>query len=336
VSTGLALDLYLGSCVHDALAAIANGVDIDDIAQAAKTQMLEALLPKVEGEIDGIEYANEQAALVEGLIRGFYRNTWPKLMSQYPTIIAIEQEMEYQIDDSLMFMSRPDLIVEDKEGLSHFIEYKTTSSKKDDWINSWNTAVQLHSTIKAVEQTLGEAPVDVTVIGLYKSYRSYNKQNSPFCYAYHRAGNPPFTKEEFIYEYKAGYKRTPVWNMEGGVKKWIENMPEQVLGDNFPMSPPIFIKEDLVNNFFKQVQVREHEIELANQMLEGADEETKEAILNTSFEQHFDKCVPSWGHPCEYRKLCFGCVQNPLEEGFCYREAHHLKEKQQQEKENEK
>jgi hypothetical protein len=133
-----------------------------------------------------------------------------------------------------------------------------------------------------------------------------------------------------LYEYKAGFKRQPVWELEGGVKKWVDGMPDDLLSQQFPQTPPIFVKEKLVNDFFKQQAVREHEIMLANQMLEGADEESKEAILNTCFEQHFDECFPFIGKPCPYRILCFGNVEDPLNSGFEYRVPHHEKELEQQ------
>lgn len=335
VANNTSLEFFLGLTVHDALAAIAmmqlNGVpsSIDEIALTARQQMLDSLLEKTTGEVDEVDFANEQATLVEGLIRGFYKHVWPRLLTAYPSIIAIEPEVTYQIDDTLLFMARPDLILADTEGGHHYIEYKTTGSKNENWVNSWNTAVQLQSSIKAVEETLGTAPIDVSVIGLYKGYQSYNKQNSVMCYAYKKNGNPPFTQDAIQYEYKAGFKRSPVWEMDGGVKAWVEGMPEGILADQFPMCPPIFVKDDLVNSFFHQVAYREHEILLATQMLEDADDETKQSILDCTFSQTFSECTPYIGHPCMFKKLCHGHVENPLEEGWMVRDGNHLLEKEQ-------
>lgn len=336
VSDGLALDLFTGSVIHDSLAAIAHGVGIDDIAQAAVKQMLDALLPQVEGEIDGEEYAREQAALVEGLIRGFYKHVWPRLIAQYPNILLIEEELTYE-HNGMTFMCKPDIVMSDNEGIIVYPEYKSTSSKKEEWINSWNTAVQLHSTVKAIEKRLNEKVTSVMVVGLYKGYRSYNKQNSPFCYCYSRPGNPPFSQDTVLYEYKAGFKRTPTWTMEGGVKAWVEGMPENLLAEQFPMTPPIFIKEDLVNAFFNQRKYREQEIKLAMQMLEVAEDQglDKSEIMDVTFPQRFDQCQPGWGHSCPYRKICHGQVSEPLKEGFSYRTAHHILEAEQQEQGNE-
>jgi hypothetical protein len=307
-------------------------VDIDLIATTAQQQMMKALLVDTNGEVEEIDFASEQACLVEGMIRGFYKHVWSSLVTQYPNIIAIEQEVQYKLDDSLLFMAKPDLVLADNEGNWHYCEYKSTSSKSENWVNSWATAIQLQSTVKAIEQTLGTMPIDVQVLGLYKGFSSYNKQNSPYCYCYKRTGTPPFSQDQTEYSYKAGFKRFPVWEMPGGVKAWIEGMPANILGDQFPTVPPIFIKEELVDAFFRQLTWREKEIDMAMHCIAVADEESKQEILNVAFPQVFQSCDPYFGKPCQYKKICFGHSENPLQEGFIYREPHHDLEKDLQSK----
>lgn len=330
------LPLALGIAAHDSLATIATMhrdqdgvVDIDAIADNARVSVMTSLMEANEGEEGSQDFACEQAALVEGQIRGFYKYVWPRLISQYPNIIAIEQEMEYKLSDSITFMSKPDLILGDSNDDWTYIEYKTTSSKSVDWINSWNTAVQVHSTIKAVESTLGKAPTSVIVQGLYKGYKSYNKQNSPFCYAYKRTGNPPFTKDEVQYDYKAGFKKYPTWELPGGTKGWVDEMPDEVLADLFPQTPPMYIDETLVDAFFKQVESREINIMMAmNELSKGDDFITKE-VMDSYFPQKFSECSPAYGFGCEFKELCFGHGQDPLETGFQFREPHHAQEVEQ-------
>lgn len=312
----LQLELFLGTILHDGLAAIAtNPLDIDKIATEAQKAVSVVLA-------EDQTYALEQAALVEGLLRAFTLHVWPRLMATYPTVVAIEQEMLYAYED-ISFMSRPDLVLEDKDGL-HYIEYKSTSSKKDQWITSWNYAVQLQSSVKAIEATLGRPVVSVVVVGLYKGYESYGKQSSPFCYSYQRKGNPPFTKDELSYEYRAGFRRVPTWELPNGVKGWVANMPENVLASQFPWTPPIFIKDDLVKAFFDQVYVREHEIDYANLLLDGADDEQTNAILSTSFPQNFEACSPAWGSSCPFKSICHGNADPS--QGFTQRVPHHMAE----------
>lgn len=341
VSGHSSLELFAGTVIHDGLAAIAtqhqaNGgvVDIDAIAEACFNQMRNSLLETSTGEIGEVDFALEQGTLVEGLLRGFYKHAWPRLISAYPTIVHIEKEMTFE-HVGLTFMSRPDLILADAEGNQFYIEYKSTSSKKEGWVNSWATAVQLHSTVRAIQATTGELPMGVVVQGLYKGYESYGKQNSPFCYAFSRKGNPPFTQDEIRYDFKAGFKRIPVWEMPGGVRAWVESMPLDLLGDQFPQVPPIFINEGLVDSFFNQRGYREHEIQMALDLYKMAEEDpdAQVQILNTAFPQRFDQCHPYFGRPCSYLRMCHSGVTDPLTEGYIYREPHHEAEVNQ-DKEN--
>jgi hypothetical protein len=333
------LELFTGTTIHDALAYIAKSaklgeeLDLDKLCEAAFHQMHAALISAGAGEVGAETFALEQATLVEGLIRGFYKHVWPRLMEQYPEILYVEQEMEFA-HDGLLFMSKPDLVVGNKDQVV-YVEYKSTSSKKDNWINSWDTAVQLHSTCKAVEATTGTRVDAVVVQGLYKGYESYGKQSSPFCYAYRRAGNPPFTHEEISYEYRAGFKRFPVWGLPGGIGAWVDKMPTATLADQFPQTPPIFINEELVEAFFRQRATREHNIAFFHRQDKRLDDPelvtdmTHESLLDMSFPQRFDQCSPGWGRGCEYKKLCHGAVRDPLSEGFTWRTPHHAKELEQ-------
>ena len=193
---------------------------------------------------------------------------------------------------------------------------------------SWQTAVQLHSTIRAVERSIGETIQRVIIQGLNKGYVSYEKQNSPFCYLYHKAGTPPFIKDIWSYEYKAGLKKYPTWMREGGVKQVVAEMPENILSQQFPQTPPIFINQGLVDSFFKQRAKREHAIRHARELLQVPGVETA-TILDEYFPQHFEECSPGWGTGCEFKRLCHGNVTDPLQLGFTMRQSHHQLEAEQ-------
>ena len=320
VADGTSLELFLGTAVHDAIAAIAHGVELEKICQAATTQVKATLLNDIEGDVDAEHYAEEQAALVEGLIRGFHRQVWPKIIVEHE-IVAIEQEYTFG-HDGLTFMSKPDLITRHRTtGDLVYWEWKTTSTTKEQWINSWSTAVQLHSSVRAVEQTLGEKVTQVMVVGMSKGYSSYGKQQSVFCYANHKAGEPPFTKDLWSYEYRAGLRKYPVWQRAGGVKRWVEEMPEDILMQQFPRIPPIFINDELIDTFFRQRAEREHQIR-ATRNLDLNDP----AVMDSVFPQHFEACNPGWGRGCSFRQICHGPKKDPLEMGFQLRHSHHALE----------
>ncbi len=329
VKQGTSLELFIGIVVHDAMAAIATltkdgqKVPIDAIASAAYQQVHDNIAGASEIVLpETAEFAREQGTLIEGMLRGFYKHVWPRLMAEYPVIVAVEQEMEYKLDPegNFIFMAKPDLIVENKEGDLVYLEYKSTSSKQDKWINSWDTAVQLHSSILATEQTLGRRPAYVQIVGLYKGYESYGKQSSPFCYAYKKQGNPPFTSDQVSYEFKAGFKRSATWEMAGGVKAWIDRMPDNILANQFPLTAPIMVNDDLVESFFRQRLHREREIAA----VAGLDLNVFD--LDKVFPQRFDQCVPSFGYGCPFKKICHGEVSSPLEDGFEPRQPHHARE----------
>lgn len=326
------LELHLGSILHDGLSAIAdatqagNPVDIDLITNTAAASMKMSLMDAIDGEVQDLEFACEQGALAEGILRGFHKYMWPILMSQYPIIKLVEVPMIYK-HDGLGFMARPDLVLQDEAGQNWYLEYKSTSSKKDAWFQSWDTSIQVHSTIRAIEEHLGEPVTGVIIQGLYKGYESYGKQSSPFCYCYRRAGNPPFTEDQISYEYRSGFKRYPIWELPGGVKKWVESMPDEILAEQFPQTQPIFINHDLIEDFFRQRALREYEIASTLSVL-GDDEvrdDVKQAMIDSVFPQRFDQCVPSFGKPCAFKKICHGPKDmNPLENGYKYRSEDHL------------
>lgn len=335
------LEMFFGTSIHDGLAAIASmhpKVDIDAIGEAAFQQVRENLLKNGEGTDEEIDnFASEQGCLAEGLLRGFYKQAWPALLRRYPKILAIEQDVIFRHDETgasnpdgrFEFHAKPDLILSTEDGSEVvYNEYKTTSNKKEKWINSWDKSIQAHATLAAINQTLGLDLTGIIVQGLYKGYESYGKLSTPLAYAYHRYGNPPFTQTETIYEWKAGFKKYPVWHLEGGAKKWIESMPEQVLLEQFPCTPLIFPDEDLIIKFFRQRANREMEIKEASRMILSkggftdptAIQKYQETILDINFPQHFNKCKPAWGFECAFQQLCHGGCNDPLKAGFTYRE----------------
>lgn len=318
------LELFLGTTLHDAIAAIANGVDIEKIAQAAVAQVRSTLLKDIEGDTDSEYYAWEQATLVEGLLRGFQKVVWPHILTNYPEIIAIEREFTYN-HDGLTFMSKPDLIARDTDGDLTYFEWKSTSSTKEQWINSWSTAIQLHSSVRAVEASLGEKVSKVVVVGLNKGYVAYGKQNSPFCYGYFKAGEPPFSRDTWSYDYRYGLKKYPVWQRAGGVREWVEKMPIETLREQFPMTPPIFINDALVDAFFRQQGRRESDIRLARDTILDPEcmPAARERLLDIIFPQHYENCNPGWGKGCQFMKICHGPQIDPLQMGYSLRHSHH-------------
>ncbi len=332
VSGTAAYELYFGTLIHDAMAAIATqhqsgSVDIDAIASAGRDQLVAAL----DGPNAG-DYPREQGALAEGIIRGFYRYAWPKLLDLYPKIIVIEQEVLTEGG----FMVKPDLILQGASGELVYVEYKTTGNKSDKWIDSWKWNPQLHSYMSAIKEALGIDIAAALIVGMYKGYENkWGQRITPFCYAHARAAEPPFFEEELLYTYKAGYKRTPAWELPGGSKQWMEGMPQDVLEDQFLFVPPILLREDLAGNFFRQAEIRENEITQGLKFLKMAETpEDKQGILDAWFPQNAEGCRPSFGGHCPYASICLDGGSPDDEQKWQPREPHHSSEVIQREAKN--
>lgn len=327
------LELYLGTLIHDGVAAMAHGVPIDEIVAAGVMQLRAKMLEGRELDSDAQFVANEQCALAEGLLRGFHRNSWPGICAEYPEVVLCEKELTYNYEingQPLKFLSKPDLVRRDKNGDLWVFEWKTTSSNKEEWIHQWETAVQVHAQIKTVEEALNEPVAGCIVQGFYKSYVSqYNRLESIFAYGYHHPGNPPFEKPRWAYEWKGGLKKAPVWTRDGGVRQWVAEMPPSLLATQFPQTPPIFVNERMVSQFFLEQGQREIEIRKAR-IVDPEDghiyiDPEKMAAL---FPHHFESCN-AWNRPCPYKRLCFGADVDPLSIGYQLRYSHHALEQQQ-------
>ena len=106
-----------------------------------------------------------------------------------------------------------------------------------------------------------------------------------------------------------------MWEEPGGAEKWVREMPEQILLEQFPTAPPIFLDRELAESFLEQARWREAEILRYDQQ-----------DLSKTFPQHFSECEPAFGAACPYRACCFQpwVRQAPLDSGlYIVRTPHH-------------
>lgn len=271
--------LQVGTIIHEQLAALARGDGID--LSAAET---------IEDP--------EQRALVKGLLLGFKRVVWPTLCPPGTTIISIEQEIAYEVRPGLTFLCTPDLVVERPDGQVWYVEYKSTGAKNDRWLSSWQYAVQLHSGLFATSRALERNIDGAVVVGLYKGWKQGGKDlASPLVWGY---ATPGLHDRAVSYKYRKGWEKMI---QPGGAEQWIANMPEEMLSENFPMTPLIFPNPHLTHAFFEQRYHREMEIDMHRWSAEQTP--TPESILDVVFPQTFDRCNPSIGYACPYQPICW-------------------------------
>ena len=337
----LSVDLYLGSVVHDAIAGIAashqrgdSKIDIQKIVNLSK-ESFETVLSEHMGESDNeLIQIKELTTLVGGLLYGFYNLVWPNILTEYPNIKAIEQEMIFPHDltgkanpnGPFIYMAKPDLVMEDTDGNLCYFEWKTTGTKKSEWIESWKTAKQIHCTMKAIEFTFGQAPQCAIVQGLYKGSQNYGKFSSPLVYGYKTAkANPPFTLMNYSYEYRAGFKKFPTWELDS-LEDWVNKMPQEMVSEQFPQTPRIFLDESLADSFFRQRAIREADVlDAVGKLQEYTGSGDQTFLLDKHFPQNFDQCRPAWGQECEFKRLCHNLQagEDPLNHGYLQKDRSH-------------
>lgn len=295
--------LVHGNIVHTALEEFAKSghCDLKSVQQKVKEQ----------AALSGFDVIGQRdwAALVTGQLLGFMKCVWPALMAEYE-VVDTEKWIEYDCPGGFRFRARQDLLLRNKfDNHLAYIDYKNTSSNQPQWIKSWAKSVQLHSSMYAMRKSMEIDIQRAIVIGLYKGYndKKNNIQRSVFNYGY---VNREFQMSP---EYSYEYKRSRGWEMfstidefDGDLSNWVDGMATPLLTEQFPMTGPIFPRDDIAEKWFRQQLIREAEVADAMQLLQTAtDIETIQRVLDKYFRQNFSHCDPSYGYSCEFKELCW-------------------------------
>lgn len=337
-------ELDFGTDIHDSLAELATRLGQPDVVGELARRTAAKVREREIGPC-GPAIAGQLAAVGEGLLRGYWKAVWPALLQSYD-IVAVEQEVQKRLTPSLTFMARPDLILRSKaDGTYWYWEYKTSGQRPEDWLKQWPKAVQVHSAILATEETLGLKLAGCIVQGLYKGYKARDKSGenlrSPFCEGWRWLGG---ARVEYSYTYMRakGWERfAPADSFDGGTAAWVEAMPADMLSEQFPRTPPIFLRRDLADRFFSQLVEREKEINNAvhaikllsgdyEHMTQEQVEDSIQSIMDRAFPMAFSQCTGRYGkYDCPMLEACWNPTVNadPIRSGlYKRREPHHTPE----------
>lgn len=342
-AAGEAYELSLGTITHEALAGLMRGRDLGEVCEEASAALAAVLCPNAETlpwtRLPGGRYrlSNpddpvvrgwvEQIVLLEGMLRGFARVVQPRLLEHYE-VVAVEEEFTLDLGDDLVLGTKPDLVLRRRFDQSlWYVEYKTTRDISARWFAQWPKAVQLMAGTKAIAESRGEPVEGCLIQALYKGQNRDGCLTSPLVYLW-RKGQTAEVRPDRPTSWK-GWAKEPVWESMG-VEAWIETMAIEVLAGQFPQTPPIFLNQELIDAWLRQITHREREIALSRAYLADpqAQPELRQTILDQVFPQYFDQCESSW-RSCVYRDLCWipACAEAPLQSGFRWREFHHDRER---------
>ena len=338
----------------------------------------------------------EQQALISGFIWAFALSLLPDIRS-HSRVISVEHDdakvlscscglgdligtladHEARDCEGIGFQFRLDLITEyrARPGTLAYWEFKGTGQTGEMFESKWETSPQFALGAVMEQERLGHPIAEAWVIALIKGRRegdTWNpeskrregdlRQQSPLCYAYHRAGNPPLEEEDFQaeYEYRGedgkghrlgkGYTKIGIWEGFGpklagsGVSPsefWCKWMPREVLARQIMLIGPLQVSQVLSQGVIEELIAEEQRQKLIQWDLYQVLQANEFDWTSQAYQAALRRLVPrSWScrrfgkrHACQFEPICFehSGWDDPLANGFIVRRPHHAHERAQME-----
>jgi hypothetical protein len=360
VPTGLqteeaSLPLIDGTWGHVATARALMGEPIDnimpDIIAGYRAEVLER---GVRGELDLDHLIAEQAAMLEGALRGWVKTRLPVLLEEYE-FISTEQEWRYMMAPGLAQQLRMDGIARrHADGLLHILDFKFLKYADEIFTLKQEHSLQTSLYVKALTEKTGEYVAGIMYEGIIKgSWRKDTAQSSPwfgqkvqatpFNYAYQLSVDG-MDVTQTAYTNRKGYRKIRTYDqmtMRAWVD-WLEANEPDTLAKQFMFVPPISPTPGEMERTIARVALEEQEYlrKLGKYLQLNADAEKYGSdVLRAQAETYRELHVaPKREGACFkygsdfvcpfHRDVCFNENANPLEEGgFVARVNHHEEEK---------
>lgn len=162
----LNIPLTVGGCVHEGLEDLLSGKGVEEaVKRAVGKYWAEVRLRGIQSESGDDEdiVAKEQAALIEGMLRGYEKVQLPKLLAEYE-VLEVEKEESFQLADDIVLMARADALLLERESGDLYIQsFKTAASWDSRTDKSAQFDMQGLSEMAAVEGRLGMRWVELKV-----------------------------------------------------------------------------------------------------------------------------------------------------------------------------
>jgi hypothetical protein len=310
--------LEVGSQIHEDMELIA---ELEDLTPTSIGDIVQGVLNEITPDKRANQHQMEilyrrlgwfiaWALFKEGDIRKRWQN------------IGIEKELI--LDRTPLWVQvKPDRLLKEREGsLTKYMEYKTTISANQKWIDSWRYAIQIHTSMKAVQEESGQPLSYSTVTGLLKGYYSNadHRLIHPYVWAYYNESSKEWT-HSYEQGRSAAWSPRPVWEYGPGLVEWVQRLGPEVAHAQFPTTPPITLNERMLESWIKRRLVREQQIRMVKEIALKNEE-----IRDIYFEARTNRCKPGFGDACPYLSLCWNADRgrNPLATGdFTKRIPHH-------------
>lgn len=307
--------LTVGKEVHEDFSMLAKLEDLSEANLAAiAAEMIHTaavdpiLIPKMEALYRRVGWMAAWGLFME-----------PQVRATYDTVFM---EDELVLDRTPLWIAvTPDRILRNRTtGRLVYYEYKSTISSSRKWLDSWIYAIQLHLGLKAVEEELQETPAFAQIIGLMKgdTYGKSGHLSHPYVWAWFHEAKGTWSH---TYQAAAGWAARPVWEYPGGPVAWVRECGEDVARSQFPHTMPIFLNNEMVQDFIVARTHRAEEIASVKDQCR-----TDITARNRYFRKKIKTCRPPFGDACPYLMACWHAptAADPLASGrFKPREPHH-------------
>lgn len=226
--------------------------------------------------------------------------------------IGTKDDHETRGCEGIGIMCRPDFLLETRTTKElEYHEFKSTGMDSITFRDKWEVMMQMFAATLDAERRHGKHVGSIYIHGLVKGKREgeYNpetgdksgvyRQQSPFCYGFKKAANPPMEVEEWAAAFKyfdeveqrnrtlgKAYKKTGLWELpdqwvgEGQSKGevWAEFMPSAVRRKQLIVIGPLDRQTQMVEHFLQECEGEEGRVrdglwalwECANQILTAA------------------------------------------------------------------
>jgi hypothetical protein len=296
------------------------------------------------------EEAHYQVALAQALPLAYARVCEDWFREEFE-LLAVEDEMPLQVDESLMWQTRSDFITYVKTMSTYAVhDFKTASAWYPDNVTLWQDNLQQMVNGYAAGKRMG---VPVTHYYIHILVKGSKRSPSPIVMPWYQPANPPMQIEDVAFRYKyvdqAGknrylgrsYERTLVSKFEPDMGKWIkQGVPMDVLQDSIVVIGPFGIDNVKVEKFLHGLPRHEQtwtaRMEEIEDMGVVSTSDWEKAWPTAKFQNHLDRsftrtydCFQFGGQKCAYYNLCHNKPgwDNPIGNGeYEPRTPHHSTE----------
>lgn len=348
------LDLELGIAIHEGVASLLDGGELNDAVNHVNALQTSALLGFYP-----LPLVNTYLQLTEGLLRAFEKIQYPKLKTKFQLVGPAEQEMTAFLngaESEVAHMSRPDAVLKDKMRDEYGVwSLKTTSFSDDAELElQYRTDTQGLAEMWAAEQFFGTKMSWSQLLIIHTGAKEQTEDGpihiSPAYQGWYKDDGLGTVQLAHSYWWKdvsgkkkglgQAWKRFNVAEMyTGGITQWIEDLaagkiqPEagNVLEGLFFLPPAYYRREESIQEWRLATFYQEEIIKFTSDLYhkEEVSDEIKDRIFLNTFPQHRSSCI-YMRRKCDFYQLCHGTAgeaENPFEHGFKWREINHPQEK---------